>query len=233
MGCCCRKDPIPFSQRRCCICNPFRNDGYILISQICSIVAACLSWLWWPTFLLAIAIMINLQVIWCCKMRKRGLLATALLSFLAFVSALFTGIYMLVACWDTLFVLINRRALTSEPEDYDYNYSDTPYWLYRDDWCTYHNAVAWSIVAFLDAALYLIICISLYRFVRIRYDDAMAKLEEECCNDTDNKTWRGTIPSASVVGTAITDVEANNLPTTAHLVEMSTVDGGVDKVEKV
>ena len=135
-------------------------DGYLLTAQITSIIAACISWIWWPVFVLAAPTAAVLQTAWCCKMKKQGLIAGAVLAFLAFGCALFVGIWMIVECWNTIFVVI-------ESAGDDFYYSECSSYL--------RNPTAWVVVVFVDAALYLVTAVCTVFFVFKRYDAIVAR----------------------------------------------------------
>jgi hypothetical protein len=168
MGCCCKKkDELAEQakiQKACCVCNPFDQDAVLLTAQIASIVAALLSWVWWPLFVVSAPIAVILQTTWCCRMNKGGMVAACVLSFLAFAGGLFIGIYMATECWQGIFVVVMDR-------------DDDDYYSHRGNYCNswINNPTAWTVVAFVDCALFLLTFVCTTYFVFYRYDAKAAK----------------------------------------------------------
>jgi len=120
------------------VCLPY-DDPYVIASQVLAVVAFLISWVWWASFIISIIAMILIQLIWCCRQSKAGLLTAHVIAVVAALLCMVSGIYMLVAWksawWCAPFVMIS---------DDDYTYAS--------DNC---NEQAWAAVAFVDAALWL------------------------------------------------------------------------------
>jgi len=183
-----------------CHDSPFDMDKWLLTAQICSIVAACISWTWWPVFVLSAPIVVVLQTAWCCKMKKAGLIAAGILSCLNFVGAVFIGIWMKMECWNTLFVVIMN-------DDNYYNYSDPS--SFGPDGCYFYNTTerknAWMAVALIDAVLFLATAVCTFWFVFKRYDAIL-----ECQN-------------AQALEQQQADEVMVNVPAAATTVEMAVI----------
>lgn len=164
MSCCKQQDKDPKKKDACCVCNPFEQDGFLLTAQISSIIAACISWTWWPVFVVAAPIVAILQITWCCRMAKSGLVAATILSFLAGVGSLFTGAWLITRCPRQIFVIV----MDTFDDDY---YSDS---------CSsnYYGAgrlTSWAVVAFVDSFLFFLTAMCTLHFILNRYDDIAAK----------------------------------------------------------
>ena len=176
--------------------SPFEQDGYLLTAQIVSIIAALISWVWWPLFVVSAPIVAILQTTWCCKMSKSGMWAACFLSFLAFAGGLFLGIYMIVECWNNIFVVV-----LNSNDDYYYNHHDGSciHWV--------ANPTAWTVVAFIDCALFLLTFLSTTYFVLYRYDGLVSGWgRAQCEADADEVVVpvveMGVIPSSTPEATA-------------------------------
>ena len=80
-----------------------------MTAQGLMIGAFCLSWVWWVVLLIATPPLIMLQCVWCCSMRKRGLIAAMVLSVLSSILMVFAGIYIILAwkdqAWCSVFLI--------------------------------------------------------------------------------------------------------------------------------
>lgn len=137
--------------------SPFEQDGYLLTAQIASIVATLISWVWWPLFVISAPIVVLLQVAWCCKMKKAGMVAACVLSLLATVGGLFVGIWMATQCFQGIFVVMMNR-----DDDYYYGYDSCHRYM--------HHPHAWTVVAFVDCFLFLLTFLCVTWFTVVRYD---------------------------------------------------------------
>jgi len=113
----------------------------MLTAQIISIVAFCVSWLWYVTLILGAVAMVLLQVIWCCRMKKSGVYASFIIAALASIGCIIAGVIMIVQ-WkgDTychVFTVTND------------NFDDDFY-----DWGDYCKEQAWAAIAFITGTLW-------------------------------------------------------------------------------
>mmetsp|Transcript_15558 Transcript_15558/g.25215 ORF Transcript_15558/g.25215 Transcript_15558/m.25215 type:complete len:191 (+) Transcript_15558:68-640(+) len=115
----------------CCKCLPYR-DGVLISAQGLSIVGVCLLWfcLWAIPFGLVAFIM--LQVVWCCKMNKCGLITAGVFAALAAALMIIKGILVAVSG-------VTLVCSSSYNDDY-YYYSD-----YDDDACNAAVIIASSL----------------------------------------------------------------------------------------
>jgi hypothetical protein len=155
-----------------------------MTAQISCIVAATISWVWWPLFVVSAPLVAVLQTAWCCKMKKAGILSACVLSFLAFVGSLSIGIWMTQKCgWRIFTPLLNY-----DGDDYTYTYTppppgmddeyynNYPYYEYEPHCYDYmNNPTAWVVVTFVDCFLFLLTFLSATFFLLARYDGKAAK----------------------------------------------------------
>jgi len=77
------------------MCLPY-DDAFFITSQILTIVALFLSWIWWVTFIISIVGMVLYQVPWCCRQNGGALFGSAMAAALAAAGSLGVGIYILI-----------------------------------------------------------------------------------------------------------------------------------------
>jgi len=70
------------------------NDGLLITAQVLSILAVITSWTTW-TSIFGVAAFVCLQIVWCCRMNKCGLIAVGVLSLAAGISGIACGISVL------------------------------------------------------------------------------------------------------------------------------------------
>jgi len=130
------------------MCLPY-NDSYIIASQVLCVVAFLISWVWWASFIISVIAMVCIQLIWCFRQSKAGLIMAHVISVVAALLSLSSGIYILVAWkrvyWCDPFVM-STKAVEIDDVYYDDGYYD------EYDFC---QEQAWATVAFVDAALWL------------------------------------------------------------------------------
>jgi len=152
-GCCGQK-----RETSMCMCLPYK-DGFMMSAQIISIIAFLISWVWWVTFIVGSISLALLQLVWCCRQSKIGLLVSVGISTLAGVTCTIAGIVMIVLWKDERYCSV--FILTDVGDDYYDNYVtpiyDDVYTGYRDsppirrDYC---DEQAWAVVAFVTATLW-------------------------------------------------------------------------------
>jgi hypothetical protein len=90
--------------------------------------------------------MIVLQIVWCCRMTKAGVIAAGVMSTLTTVFSTFAGVWAIVQWKDSRYCHV--FTLTDDDNyNRDYYYGDDYYYYYAD----YCNEVAWAVVAFIQA----------------------------------------------------------------------------------
>lgn len=157
----------------CCVCQPY-NDFYMMTAQGLVIGAFCLSWVWWLVLLIATPPLIVLQCVWCCSMRKRGLIAAMALSVLSSHLMVIAGIYIILAWKDQTFCSV---LLVWDQDDDDDNYG-----RYRNDSALDNDEcteIAWAVVAFIDALGFAGTAWCLYIFVYYRMDKILERHTQE------------------------------------------------------
>jgi hypothetical protein len=126
---------------RRCFCLPY-DDAFMITAQVVSIVALCVSWIWWATFLISLAGMAMVQVLWCCRQNKATVLGSAGVATLSALAQVGVGIYVLIrwakSGWCDPFIFYT--------DDYDYSAMDDDW-----DWCPQKT---WGALAFVCAALW-------------------------------------------------------------------------------
>ncbi|KAL3940210.1 MAG: hypothetical protein SGARI_001075, partial [Bacillariaceae sp.] len=124
----------------------------MLAAQVLSVVAFLVSWLWYVTFIIGIVAMSLMQVTWCCRVKKTGLVIALVICGLAAAACAVAGVLMIVQ-WkgDTychVFVMND-----------DFR-NDDIYWPSGD----YCNEAAWAGVAFVVGALWAAAAICILYF---------------------------------------------------------------------
>ena len=161
-----------------------------------------LSWVWWLVLLIATPPLIMLQCVWCCSMRKRGLIVAMVLCLLSALFMIFAGIYIILAWKDNKYCYV--FILTLDDDDYYYSFSKT-------DYCT---EIAWAVVAFIDACIFAGAAWCLYMFAFYRMDSLLAKRVQEQEEQVQVVEMRNVValPAAAPTLTAATGVPANVIP---------------------
>merc|ERR1711983_54278 len=128
------------------------NDGYVIAAQVLSILATLIGWIRWVAFIISVAALVLFQVLWCCRQKKVGMVATQMVCFLAATANIGAGIWVLLR-W--------RYSKWCEPFFFDAD--DNRYVNGHYDDCPEH---AWAIISFLDAILWLAAGSCLFAFVK-------------------------------------------------------------------
>jgi len=79
------------NNNKLCTCLPY-NDGLLITAQILSFIAIILSWTSVITLLMGLVAFICLQLVWCCRMNKCGLITVGVLTIIASIADLIIGI---------------------------------------------------------------------------------------------------------------------------------------------
>eukprot|EP00537_Pseudo-nitzschia_pungens_P001658 CAMPEP_0172366820 /NCGR_PEP_ID=MMETSP1060-20121228/17403_1 /TAXON_ID=37318 /ORGANISM="Pseudo-nitzschia pungens, Strain cf. cingulata" /LENGTH=184 /DNA_ID=CAMNT_0013090827 /DNA_START=100 /DNA_END=654 /DNA_ORIENTATION=- len=91
MGACCCTCTLKSEEERWG-CFPYK-DCYVISAQIVSIAALCISCIWWVMFLPSIVTTVFLQVLWCRRPKRCGMIASVAFSGVTAVLCLLMG------CW--------------------------------------------------------------------------------------------------------------------------------------
>jgi hypothetical protein len=211
MGCCennsknaKRDNPVdgkPFCcsiRGRRCFCLPY-DDPWVIISQVLSIVAFCLSWIWWATMIIGITGLVLYQVLWCCRQRGGALYGYAAAVGVSSLASLGVGIYALIF-W-------RGYALICEPFTFHtsmIHYDVPPPELQGlidgspSDFC---REEVWATIAFVCAALWAGACVCLVYFVKSgRHAEWEKKHSAGCDNDNDDAVESETVGAATAAG---------------------------------
>ena len=145
-----------------------------MTSQIVAILALCISWIWWVTFIISLPATILLQVMWCRKIKKLGVMAVVYFSILAALCSLFAGIWIIVDWkgekWCKVFTV-------TMDDDW---WQDDDYWT-ESDYC---QETAWAIAAFCGCILWIIVAANLFYFVSRRINRICRCEKKKCNKDT-------------------------------------------------
>jgi hypothetical protein len=152
---------------RRCLCLPY-DDPWMITSQVLSIVAFFLSWIWWATMIISITGLVLYQVLWCCRQRGGPLYGYGTAAGVCFLASLGSGIYLLVVYSDKTWC---------EPFTfYAFEWDDGS----PSDFC---REEVWATIAFVCAALWAGACGCLVYFVR---SGRHAKWEKKHSGDSTN-----------------------------------------------
>jgi len=213
-----------------CVCFPY-DDGYMIAAQIISIVAFLVSWIWWVTFLIGLGCMATLQIMWCCRPNKIGVLASSGLAVLASAMCFVAGIIMLVLWKDKryceVFVFDGSGSYDDDYSgSYYSNYYLTPNPAYEHpDYC---REGAWSIVAFVTGIMWFAVAGCIFYFVKSgRHAKWEAKFD--CDNNNDNDATATAIEMGAVSATATPTIAT----ATGEIVPPPAVDVAVAAADTV
>lgn len=147
-------------------CRPY-DDGLMISAQILSIVAVFLAWVWWVTFIISFIGLVLLQVIWCCRQSRAGLIASQVVSMIMAILSTFVGIFFLVARKKKDYCVPFTLMYDDDNWDDDWGY---------DGYC---SARAYASVALVGAALWFASAGCQIAFLKSgRYDKWEASLSE-------------------------------------------------------
>lgn len=136
-----------------CVCFPY-NDGVIIAAQVIAIVAFLISWIWWVTFAISLIGMVLLQVIWCCRQNKLGILTSAIVSGIAALMNLFSGIWVLIVWKKAKWGCYPFALVTDDFYDDDD--------VFDHDYCP---EGVWGGIALFDMVLWLIVTVLILNFL--------------------------------------------------------------------
>jgi len=169
--------------------------------------------------------MIQLQVIWCCRMSKPGIISIIVLSTLASLSSLLFSIWALVR-WNgnkqycSVFFLDDDYYSYTNDDDF-YNWT-----VYSGDSC---NEVAWSVVGFIVMAMWATVAGLLMYFLQSgRYEkcmeDSSTRLVERTRHGGDVEAG-GTNTNAIEMSQVNASPAAVAIPATAPIAEPTSSSG--------
>ena len=120
----------------------------LITAQCLSIFATILSFTWWVTFFLSLPSFIVLQVVWCCKLSKAGVIAVGVMSTLTFGLSIFAGAWI-QANWGWDYSYCSVWVLFNYDDEYSHHYDDDDRMM--DPYAHYCHEEGWAILAFFDA----------------------------------------------------------------------------------
>jgi len=133
--------------------------------MVLSILAMTIAWIWWVAFIISVAALVLFQVLWCCRQRKVGMVATQIVCFLAASAHIGAGIWALVRwrnasdCYPFVFDTDDYepidRGYYRETIYNDYGDPISYYTPHVDNGWDYCAEKAWAIITLLDAILWL------------------------------------------------------------------------------
>lgn len=156
----------------CCMCLPY-DDAWMISSQVLAIVAFCLSWIWWGTFLISIIGLTLVQLVWCLRLGSGPMYAPFVAMVITTLSSVGTGIYC--------FVVLRRTRYCSVFSFWADDFVD-------DDFFDYCAEEVWGSIAIASSALWLASAICILVFLKT---GRHAKWEKKHCEEANT-------PSADV-----------------------------------
>jgi hypothetical protein len=201
------------------------NDAFMVTAQTLSIVAFLVSWIWYVTFILGGIAMILMQVIWCCRVGRGGLISTSVISCLTSVGCFVAGIIMIVKWKGDMICHIFRMT-----DDDTYSYNDDAIMNY--DYC---NEVAWAMVGFATGFLWAATAVCVLVFVTSGRYERCVQLRTTTPYGAPNRTQEnevelGPIPAA-IPYSGNGEEEANHFMIPAASIVVSGDDHmGISKV---
>lgn len=141
------------------------------------------------TFILGVAALTLLQVIWCCRVGRAGLISTVVIAGLTSLACFSAGILMVLTWKDDQMC----HVFTMEDDTVDSWYNDQ----YSYDYC---NEVAWALVAFATGILWGATAICVLVFLvsgrHARSVEAQSQNHAPATEEQETNIELGSIPSA-------------------------------------
>ena len=192
----------------------------MIIAQVLSILAFLISWVWWASFIISLASLVLLQLVWCCRQTREGLITTTAISILAAIMCIFGGAFVLTA---------RNNAYTCQLFTLQNHYDDDDDWHGSSPSC-YREA--WAGIAFADAALWFATAACTILFVTTgRYAKWEKRLDKKAANNEGNEDGAEANATAVEMGNVQTarsaTAEAPNAVTMATPIAVATNDGYV------
>ena len=187
--------------------SPYNTDGWLITSQIVSIVAWIISFVWWLPHTIGFVTMICMQIVWCCRMKYGGLLALGILNAICGVASVIAAVYIFIQ-WpnDTW---CNVYTLFVHPHEYPTYYNDNgqgenQYYNYY--YCNYR---AWASVELIAAVLWFVAAYGPLHFIisgkLAAYNLALQeRIDEEVNAGAATAIEMGTIPTSQTSQMIIT-----------------------------
>jgi len=160
----------------------------MITAQILSIVAVLTSWLWWPTLAISFEAMVLLQIVWCCRQNKMGIMVTQVIAVAAALLCIGAGIFELVvlkrATWCGIFYFNDANL--------------------DDDFTAYDDCKEqmFALLSFVTAALWLVSAGFAIFFVKSgRYAKREERLSQQQPQtvENENQDCEGEVPATTMV----------------------------------
>mmetsp|Transcript_22726 Transcript_22726/g.40346 ORF Transcript_22726/g.40346 Transcript_22726/m.40346 type:complete len:218 (+) Transcript_22726:93-746(+) len=167
--------------QECCTCLPY-NDGLLITAQLLSILAVLLSWANAVTFVLGVVSFVCLQIVWCCRMGKCGLISVGVFAMISGICSVIVGILILSGGVNALCIQV--------ADDIDGQGDDDTLTIHVDGMNTYDFHRTCSIglntfvgLALTGGALWLVISLCIFIFSCGSRYEAYYSWEQENSNE--------------------------------------------------
>lgn len=185
----------------------------MITAQVLSAVAFAISWVWWVSFVIGLIVLVVLQMIWCCRQSKAGIIAASCISVIASIVCLFIGIWLILYRKDVY-------ACTVFTLEYD---DDDDFYYSSGDYCPEKT---WAGISFVGAVLWLLTgCFSAMFILTGRYDKWEAKYRPS--NNDENTGGVKSVATAVEMGNvnaiaAAVDPEEPKTDEASHVIPSTT-----------
>lgn len=160
------------------------EDHYLQSAQLLSMLCLFVSWVWWVTFVINLAALLPIQIIWCSRQTKAWMLATVAVAILSGLASIGTGVYVATVYPEHTQCLVFTGSLRSLDDDdpfYDSAYKHA-------DHC---NEVLWATIAIICGFLWFVVAGLIAHFVRSGAHEGWEECHEAKADET-NKYVCGT-----------------------------------------
>jgi len=196
----------------------------MISAQILSIVAFFMAWVWWVSFTIGSIALVLLQIIWCCRPTRAGIIAAHIVCVVASLACIFAGIFLLIARKDS-FWCVPFTLYSDDDFGYSFDYEDD-YYVNRTDYRTdYCPEKIYAIISFVDAALYLAAAHFTIMFVRTgRYAKWEALYITSNDDDDDNNNDGEAVATATASAVEMGNVDTTTARSAVSEEPVKTVD---------
>ena len=164
-------EPCCAIRGRRCLCLPY-NDPWMITAMILSIVATCISWVWWVTLIISLAGIAMFQIFWCCRNSCGTMYAAFAVALVCSLAQLGVGLYVSYAFENKMYC--------------------SAFDLETDTWQNDCYKKLWAAIAYICGILWVVVAFCVLHFVK---SGRHAKWEKTYCNEITD----GNGNSASVV----------------------------------
>jgi len=135
------------------------EDHYLQSAQFLSVLCLFVSWVWWVTFLINLAALLPIQVIWCSRQTRAWMLASVAVAILSGLASIGTGIYVAIVYREH----DNCQIFTSSLWSYD---DDDPFYDHAYKHADHCNEALWATIAVVCGFLWFVVAGLIAWFVR-------------------------------------------------------------------